>query len=142
MSHLIRPLALSDYPAVHSLWEASPGIGLGASDTEPAIRSFLERNPGLSAVATVDSEVVGAVLCGHDGRRGSLHHLAVSEAYRGQGIGRDLVDWCLSRLTSCGIVKCNVFLFKTNEVGAAFWSRVEWTPRPDIQLLQKSLGPG
>ena len=69
-------MTMADYPAVRSLWERTEGMGLNESDTPEAIAMFLERNPGLSLVIdSPDGEIVGAVLCGHDGRRGYLHHL-------------------------------------------------------------------
>jgi putative acetyltransferase len=139
MPHLIRSFAVDDYPAVYALWQATPGIGLSAADSRPAVAAFLERNAGMSAVATVDARVVGAVLCGHDGRRGYVHHLAVSEEYRGRGIGRDLVGWCLHRLAEAGIDKCNAFLFRSNESGASFWTHMGWNERSDLKLLQKPL---
>ena len=86
--YTLRPLAHADYDTVRSLWENTEGIGLNESDTSAAVALFLERNPGLSLVAlSPTGEIVGAVLCGHDGRRGYLHHLAVVKAARGRGLG-------------------------------------------------------
>jgi hypothetical protein len=72
----IGAMTPDQYPHVLALWQRTAGVGLGDSDTERATGAFLARNPGMSAVAIVGSEIVGAVLCGHDGRRGYLHHLA------------------------------------------------------------------
>ncbi|HXA14825.1 MAG TPA: hypothetical protein VNW23_06825 [Opitutaceae bacterium] len=75
---VLRALTPTDYDAVFALWQASEGMGLNESDTRDAITSYLVRNPGLSLVAEVENKIAGAVLCGHDGRRGYLHHLAVA----------------------------------------------------------------
>jgi ribosomal protein S18 acetylase RimI-like enzyme len=48
---------------------------------------LLAGNPGLSLVAELDGAVVGAVLCGHDGRRALIYHLAVAASLRRRGIG-------------------------------------------------------
>ena len=70
----IRPMTPDDYGAVHALWLAcAPGVGLSESDSRDGTRAFLERNPGMSAVALAGDLLVGAVLCGHDGRRGTAH---------------------------------------------------------------------
>ncbi len=82
------PMTVADYEAVSALWRVTPGLGLGASDAREPIGRYLERNPGSSFVARIAGEVVGAVLCGHDGRRGYLHHLAVAVRCRGRGVGR------------------------------------------------------
>ena len=55
------------------------GIELDVSDSPAALKDFLARNPGLSTVAVLDGRLAGAALCGHDGRRGLLHHLAVRD---------------------------------------------------------------
>jgi putative acetyltransferase len=133
---------LADYPRALALWQRTPGIGLNESDTERAIARFLERNPGLSTIATVASaELAGAVLCGHDGRRGYLHHLAVAPAYRRRGIARSLIERCLTGLAGEGIPKCNVFVFRNNIDGAAFWLHDGWSRVP-WEALQKPVEGG
>ena len=127
MTHLIRAMLPADYSDVRRLWEATAGVGLNESDTEPAIRSYLGRNPEMSAVAESDGRIVGAVLGGHDGRRGYLHHLSVDTAYRRRGIGRSLVGWCTKRLVEAGITRCNIFIYKDNEAGSAFWFDAGWS---------------
>ena len=71
--------------------------------------------------AHASGTVIAAVLCGHDGRRGYLHHLAVDAGHRRQGLGRALVERCLARLAVAGIPKCNIFLFNDNAEGRRFW---------------------
>ena len=92
MSVAITEFSMTDYEEAAALWRAMPEIGLDDADTPERMESFLARNPGLSFVARDRGKLVGAVLCGHDGRRGYLHHLAVSPSHRGAGLGRALVD--------------------------------------------------
>ncbi len=136
--YTLRPMLLPDYGAVRGLWEQTEGMGLNESDTPEAIALFLERNPELSLVVTAPTgAIIGAVLCGHDGRRGYLHHLAVDRAARGQGWGRLLVDECLRRLRAQGIPKCNIYLFVTNEAGRSFWLHEGWAVRDDLLVMQR-----
>lgn len=138
----LRTLTLDDYAAVFALWSQTEGMGLGASDTREAIALFLQRNPNLSWVATQSNgQIIGAVLCGHDGRRGYLHHLAVAKSHREQGIGRAIVNRCLEQLTALKLEKCNLFLFADNGSGRTFWLRQGWTAREDVVLVQKDLKP-
>ncbi|MCC7494702.1 MAG: GNAT family N-acetyltransferase [Fimbriimonadaceae bacterium] len=134
----LRELTVADLPAVLELWRGTPGVGLNESDEPAALAAFLERNAGLSRVAERDGELVGAVLCGHDGRRGYLHHLTVAAAHRGQGLGRALVEACLADLAARGIPKCNLFLYADNAAGAAFWQALGFNRRADLHLLQTS----
>jgi N-acetylglutamate synthase len=134
----LRDFALTDYDTVWALWRSCEGIGLSNSDTREALAAYLARNPGLSLVAIdADGVVVGAVLGGHDGRRGCLHHLAVASAHRGRRLGRTLVEETLARLRQLGIEKCNIFLYADNAAGRAFWLREGWTPREDLVVVQK-----
>lgn len=131
MSHptetLIRAFVAADYVRARELWERTEGMGLNESDTEAAIGKFLERNAGFSAIATTaDGQVIGAVLCGHDGRRGLLHHLAIASAHRGRGIGRQLVDFCFARLAEAGIPRCNIYVYEENGEGTKFWLHNGW----------------
>jgi ribosomal protein S18 acetylase RimI-like enzyme len=93
---IVRHFRIEDVDAVIALWRRTEGVGLNESDTRPAIAAFLRRNPNLSFVAENDGRIIGAVLCGHDGRRGCLHHLAVSKRHRCRGVGQQLVNACLA----------------------------------------------
>ncbi len=133
----IRQMAFGDYDSVVALWRSVPGIGLDEHcDSRLGIARYLKRNPGLSFVAYAADGIVGAVLAGHDGRRGYLHHLAVAPAHRKTGIGQALTSHCLQRLGKQGIPKCNIFVFRNNVQGQAFWKHNGWKRRADLIVLQ------
>jgi putative acetyltransferase len=111
-----------DYDAVRALWKRSEGVELAEGDDRASIAQFLQRNPGLSSVALRHGTIVGAVLCGHDGRRGVLYHLAVARDARGQGIGRRLVAECVAALRSCGIPRALIMIARDNPRGRRFWT--------------------
>jgi ribosomal protein S18 acetylase RimI-like enzyme len=141
----IRAMVLEDYDAIRSLWEASEGVGLSEGDSREGVAAYLERNPNLSLLAYdqalgAGKNIVGAVLCGQDGRRGDLVHLAVALAYRRQGIGRRLVEECLARLRAIGIMKCNIRVYRENSAGQAFWERLGFAVRADLAIMQCKTG--
>jgi N-acetylglutamate synthase len=138
MNYRTRQMTIRDYDAVIDLWRGMPGIGLDADcDSRKGIARYLKRNPGLSFVACAKKGViVGAVLSGHDGRRGYLAHLAVAPEVRKQGIGRALVARCLRALARHHIPKCNIFVFRSNVRGRGFWLREGWNLRRDLDVLQ------
>lgn len=135
----IKPMSMSDYEEVLALWQNTEGVGLNESDTRSAIAAYLKRNPGMSFVARDGNNLIAAVLCGHDGRRGYLHHLAVAPPYRRKGLGTRLVEKCLASLKRLRIVKCNIFLFTDNADGEQFWAGNGWKKRLDICLVQRNL---
>jgi putative acetyltransferase len=130
------------YDDVLELWRQCEGIGLSDADSPENIKAYLDRNPGMSYVAMAGGKIVGAILGGHDGRRGYIHHLAVASEYRRQGLGRQLVERCISALASVGIRKCHIFIFNTNMNGIAFWQAAGWLVRQDVQLISKNIRIG
>ena len=139
MTVKILPFTMADYDEVYALWQSTPGVGLSDVDSREGITSYLARNPGLSFVARADGRLAGAVLCGTDGRRGYLHHLAVASQFRRQGIGETLVDACLRGLNDLGCRKCHIFVFGGNVEGRAFWERVGWKLRTDLVIMSKDI---
>jgi ribosomal protein S18 acetylase RimI-like enzyme len=137
----IEPMRIEDYDEILSLWQGSPGMEVTSSDAPGPIAGFIERNPGLSLVARSDGRIVGALLAGHDGRRGYLHHLAVDTSQRRQGIGGLLVRDCLKRLAELGIDKCHAMVFRDNQGGMAFWTAAGWQVRSDLNLVSRFIDP-
>jgi len=103
------------------------------ADARPAVERYLARNPGLSFVARCGAQLVGCVLCGHDGRRGYLQHLAVDATYRRSGIGRQLVQHCLAKLQQLGIEKVHLDVLVDNKAAQQFWQHLGWSRRDDLQ---------
>lgn len=135
----IHEMDIDDYPEIYQLWEMSDNIGLGKSDSRYGIETFLERNPGMSYVAWKDDRMVGTVLCGHDGRRGYIHHLMVHPDFRRNGIGQSLVSRCMYALTRIGIQKCHLFVYEDNEGGIKFWESLGWTKRVELTMMSQEI---
>lgn len=129
----IRPMRQSDYPNVYQLWKTIKGFGIRSmDDSEEGVARFLRRNPSTSMVAEAGGKMVGAILCGHDGRRGCFYHVCVREGYRKQGIGKNMAVKAMKALQEEGINKVCLIAFKKNEVGNSFWKSVGWTFREDL----------
>jgi len=136
----IAPMTMADYDDAMALWLITEGMGLRPADERQHIARYLQRNPGLSFVARDGEKLVGTVLCGHDGRRGYLQHLAVEKAYRRQGIGRALVTHVLAALRALDINKCHLFVIKTNSQAVDFWKRIGWFVRDDLVTMSHWTG--
>jgi ribosomal protein S18 acetylase RimI-like enzyme len=138
----VRVMTAADYAPARALWETTEGVGLGDSDGEAEVAAYLRRNAGMSAVALDEGAVIGAVLCGTDGRRGYLHHLAVAKAQRRRGVAKALLAHCFAALAAEGIPRCNIFVFADNHAGQEFWLAAGWKRRPDLLVMQKPIaGP-
>jgi ribosomal protein S18 acetylase RimI-like enzyme len=121
-----REFSIDDYDAAIGIWRRVEGLEIAEGDDREGIAQFLRRNPGLSRVAIDGAAVVGVALCGHDGRRGHVYHLAVDPAYQGCGLGKRLLDECLNGLRSAGVKRVIIMVADDNQRGAEFWKRQGW----------------
>ena len=137
---IIREMKLEDYGNVFALWKTIKGFGIrSVDDSREGIERFLKWNPGLSVVAEEEGKIVGAILCGSDGRRGCLYHVCVHKDYRRQGIGKTMVIWCMEKLKELQINKVSLIAFTQNDVGNAFWKEIGWTKREDLNYYDFTL---
>lgn len=90
-----------------------------------------------SVACTKEGEIVGALMCGHDGRRGSIYHTAVYDEYRNEGIGRRMEQRSLEKLKEVGITTGFLFINVNNPGSEDFWNSMGWTVIPDIKYLYK-----
>jgi ribosomal protein S18 acetylase RimI-like enzyme len=136
----IREMKIEDYEQVFALWKTIKGFGIrSVDDSKEGIERFLKWNPGLSVVAEENGTVVGAILCGSDGRRGCLYHVCVHKDFRRQGIGKTMVIWCMEKLKELQINKVSLIAFTKNDVGNAFWKEIGWTKREDLNYYDFTL---
>jgi N-acetylglutamate synthase len=125
-----REFSIEDYDAAFQLWLRVEGLEVAESDDKEGVAQFIARNPGLSRVAMDGSTIVGVSMCGHDGRRGHIYHVAVDRAYRRYGLGKRLVQECLDGLRGVGIVRAIILVADYNLGGAEFWKRAGWEDIP------------
>ncbi len=136
----IRTMEIDDYNDVYELWLSCKGMGLNnLDDSREGIERYLNRNPETCFIAVENGKTVGVILAGNDGRRGYIHHTAVSPDCRRQGIARALVDTALKALHALGINKTALVVFERNTDGNAFWEHMGFTSRSDLVYRNKAL---
>lgn len=137
----IRALRPEDCAAANVLWCFMESVVLRGNDNPERFSRFLERNLDCSYAAWQGSDLmVGAIMAGHDSRRGYLYHLAVKPVYRRQGIGRKLVEKSVAALHAQGISKYHMFVKRNNITATIFWRHIGWELRNDIQVNSFSGG--
>ena len=94
MDTVITEFSVADYDEARLFWLGTEGLGrdLEDADSRSGMKAYVKWNPGISFVARSEGKLVGAVLCGHDRRRGYLHHLAVM--FKATGLGRRAPATC------------------------------------------------
>ncbi len=137
---MVRVMTIEDYDQVKELWNSIQGFGIRSmDDSREGVARFLKRNPTTSVVAEEDGKVVGAILCGHDGRRGCLYHVCVHKDYRMRGIGKSMVAFAMEALKKEEINKVSLIAFTKNDIGNAFWKEIAWTKREDLNYYDFTL---
>ena len=136
----VRTMTIEDFDQVHALWMTISGFAIRSiDDSREGVGRFLRRNPTTSVVAEEDGKIVGSILCGHDGRRGCLYHVCVHKDYRMRGIGKAMVVYAMNALKAEEISKVSLIAFTRNDIGNAFWNRIGWTRRLDLNYYDFTL---
>lgn len=137
---ILRPMTIADYDDVYALWKTINGFAIRSiDDSREGVDIFLKRNPTTSVVAIMDGKVVGAILCGHDGRRGCLYHVCVQKEHRRHGVGKAMVVFCMEALKAEKVNKVSLIAFTRNDIGNAFWNSIGWTKREDLNYYDFTL---
>lgn len=142
---IIREMIKDDINEALEIWKKAFNAGFSAGfDTYEVIERYLERNSGFSTVAVEDDEsskfhsrIVGALLCGHDGRRGSIYHTAVIPEMRGHEIGKKMQERATKELSKIGIHSGFLFINVKNIGSREFWESVGWKVIEDIKYMYK-----
>ena len=136
----IQIMTIDDYESVYNLWLNTPNMGLNnIDDSKEGIAKYLARNPNTCFIAEKDGVIIGVILCGHDGRRGYIHHTAVAQSEQRNGIGTALLNAAMSALEREGISKTALVVFGKNEKGNAFWEKQGFITRPDLVYRNKAI---
>ena len=133
-------MTAAHYDGVRALWDETTEVSTNSTDdSREGIEKYLLRNPATSYVALCEGRVVGAILAGHDGRRGFIQHLAVLPNFRRQGIAAMLVELSMKALDADGIPKVALLAFTKNDKANAFWDKMGFTVRSDVYYRNKAI---
>lgn len=136
----IEKMTLKRHAELVAFWKTIEGIWTSDDDDYENLKIYLRRNPNLNFIAIVNNRIVGTIKSGHDGRRGYIHHLAVQEEYRHQGLAKKLLKLCLNGLNKQKITKYRVFVFDKNEEGIKFWNHMGFTEKVyDYRTFEKNM---
>lgn len=137
---MIRIMRIEDYEELITMWKSTPNMGLRSlDDSREGISLFLNRNPNTNFVAYEDGRLVGAILSGHDGRRGYIYHTVVLPEYRKRGIASALVNMAIEALKKEGITRVCLNVMETNEQGKEFWMNRGWEKKEFLGFYSKAI---
>jgi ribosomal protein S18 acetylase RimI-like enzyme len=118
---LLRTGTAADTDAALALWKRAE---TGPSSTESAddVRRLLERDPDALLLADVDGEIVGSLIVGWDGWRGTFYRLAVDPAHRRRGLATQMVRAGEERLRALGAHRLNAIVESEEADAMSFWA--------------------
>lgn len=132
-------MRIEEYAEIYNLWRSIPGVGLNEADEQENIKAYLLRNPEQSFICESDGRIIGTIMCGNDGRRAFIYHLAVSPEYWHRGIATELVRLVIETQKSLGISKCVLFILNENEAGKNFWTHLGFSTPQEAGTMAKSI---
>lgn len=132
-------MSLDNYDDSLALWQSIPEIRLNNADNLDSMRKYLQRNPAQSFVCKHQDEIIGTIMCGNDGRRAFIYHLAVAPAHRRRGIGGELVRLAVQEQVKLGIDTCALFILNDNNNGKEFWSQLGFSFVEEAAAMAKTI---
>ncbi|PQX77555.1 GNAT family acetyltransferase [Cronobacter sakazakii] len=129
----IRVFRQADFEEVITLWERCDLLR-SWNDPEMDIERKLNHDPDLFLVAEVSGEIVGSIMGGYDGHRGSAYYLGVHPEFRGCGIANALLNRLEKKLIARGCPKINIQIREENDVVLGMYERLGYEHQDVISL--------
>ena len=103
----------------------------------------LDRKKGfgeeLFLVIEESEKIIGTVMGGYDGHRGIINYLGVHPSFRGQGLGKMLLQAVEQKLKDLGCPQVNLLVWSNNSEVLEFYKKTQYSEANDIVLLRKRL---
>ena len=119
----------ADVSAVVSLWER---CALTRPWNDPVADIALARKGPNSTIllGRENDRIVASAMVGHDGHRGWVYYVAVDPDWRGQGLGRAIMNAAEAWLRAAGIAKLQLLVRRENAKASAFYETIGYDEAP------------
>jgi ribosomal protein S18 acetylase RimI-like enzyme len=125
MTATIRAARSADVPAVLALWHEAD-VEPSHTDDGTSVTRLVAHDPKALIVAEAAGRIVGSVVAGWDGWRGSVYRLAVAPSHRRGGLGSRLVLAAERRLVEEGATRLQAIVVETDAQATGFWRARGW----------------
>ena len=141
----IRAFKDRDEDEVRRIWLQAFPDDPRRNDPSSVIRRKLEYQRELFLVGESDGVIVATLLAGYDGFRCWVYHLAVDQAHRRRGYGRQMMMEAERMLRRMGCPKLNIQVRAHNQEVVEFYHRLDYGIDDHIsmgKLLSPERGAG
>jgi ribosomal protein S18 acetylase RimI-like enzyme len=132
----LRAGAGDDVAAVLAFWldaTAEPST----TDDADGLHALLARSPGALVLALDGDAIVGTIIAGWDGWRGTLYRLAVLPLYRRRGIATTLVSEAERWLRDQGVRRMHLIASRAGgETAESFWISARYEPTDQVRFVK------
>lgn len=118
---LVRRGSVDDVDAARALWRRA-GAAPVSTESAADVRSLLAHDPEALLVVESKGEIVGSLIVGWNGWRGSFYRLAVDPAHRRHGLATALVRAGEERLRALGAHRLDAIVVTDEPDVMAFWA--------------------
>ena len=122
----LRSATARDVQPLLMLWLLAGALPT-ATDDRASLERLLAHDTDSLILASVDERIVGSVIAGWDGWRGSIYRLVVHPDFRRAGLGRRLVEAAERRLTERGAVRLQAVAVASDLDALSFWRASGWS---------------
>jgi ribosomal protein S18 acetylase RimI-like enzyme len=132
----LRPGARGDIEAVLAFWREATAEPSTTDDAD-GLDGLLARSPGALLLALDDDVLVGTIIAGWDGWRGTLYRLAVLPSHRRHGVATMLVTEAERLLRDQGARRLHLIASRAGgETAESFWSSALYEPTDQVRFVK------
>jgi ribosomal protein S18 acetylase RimI-like enzyme len=132
----LRPATADDVAEILTFWSVATAEPSSTDDAD-GVGTLLERSPGALTVAVDDGTIVGTVIAGWDGWRGTLYRLAVAPGHRRRGIATALVHEAEQHLRTHGVRRMHLIVSTAGGPAAVdFWRSARYEPTDQLRMVK------
>lgn len=134
-----RTATIEDVDYLIQFWLENSETANRPTDTPELIEQLILRDPEALIVATKNDRIVGTVIAGWDGWRGSIYRIAIDSSVRRMGLGKALIGMAERRLRSLGSQRILAMVLESNEPSHAFYSSMGYERQGEWRRWMKNL---
>lgn len=131
----IRSATAADIEPVLSFW-IDATTEPSTTDDVASVGRLLEHAPDALVLAVEQDAIVGTVIVGWDGWRGTLYRLAVAPSHRRTGVATALVDEAQRRLRALGAQRLHLIVAHDQEGARSFWSSANYASTDQVRFVK------